>query len=190
MRVDITKFEIALKSRGGESAVNFFHWLIEKSTSLERMNEVINTQIQHGSDRLIHQRKDYWATPGETLAKRAGDCEDSVFLKDFMSKFRGFAQPEQNHCLYCTWFNPMIKDAPGTKHMVLAHYVEPKGLPLILDNLTNEVMAVDLRTDLKPAFSFTAENIYIDDEVKSLESVRMSRWERYRMRCADEGIYF
>lgn len=44
---------------------------------------------------------DYWATPGETLAAQAGDCDDKAIL--LCSTLRNYIPPEKVYCAFGLW---------------------------------------------------------------------------------------
>jgi predicted transglutaminase-like cysteine proteinase len=98
--------------------------------------------------------QDYWATPAEMVASNGGDCEDFSIAKYFALKELGV--PIQR--LRITYVKAVnINQA----HMVLAYYAEPTAVPLILDNLINEVKPASERPDLIPVYSFNDEDLLI-----------------------------
>jgi predicted transglutaminase-like cysteine proteinase len=96
--------------------------------------------------------QDYWATPAEMVASNGGDCEDYSIAKYFALKELGV----QIQRLRITYVKAATLDQA---HMVLAYYAEPNAVPLILDNLTNEVKPASERPDLIPVFSFNDEDL-------------------------------
>ena len=48
---------------------------------VEEINKFFNIAITWSSDQRLYGRKDFWATPGETLGRGAGDCEDFTIAK-------------------------------------------------------------------------------------------------------------
>ena len=47
------------------------------------VNDFFNKHIQYQTDDDLWQKKDYWATPLESLGVGMGDCEDYVIAKYF-----------------------------------------------------------------------------------------------------------
>ena len=98
--------------------------------------------------------EDYWATPAEALASNGADCEDFTIAKYFTLKELGV--PIQR--LRLTYVKAVQLNQA---HMVLAYYAQPKAMPLILDNLIDEVKPASERPDLIPVYSFNDEDVLI-----------------------------
>lgn len=98
--------------------------------------------------------EDYWATPAEALASNGADCEDFTIAKYFTLKELGM--PIQR--LRLTYVKAVRLNQA---HMVLAYYAQPNAMPLILDNLINEVKPASERPDLIPVYSFNDEDLLI-----------------------------
>jgi predicted transglutaminase-like cysteine proteinase len=98
---------------------------------------------------------DYWATPIETLASNGGDCEDYSIGKYFTLKDLGV--PTQK--LRITYVRALKWNQP---HMVLAYYPEQDAEPLILDNLTGELLPASKRPDLVPIYSFNDDDLWVE----------------------------
>ena len=73
-------------------------------------------------------QEDYWATPVETLATNAGDCEDFSIGKYFSLINTGVDAGK----LRITYVKALDYDLA---HMVLAYYPKPNAEPFILDNI-------------------------------------------------------
>ena len=56
-------------------------------------------------------------------------------------------------CMYITW---LLKDL-----MVLIYFEKPRSMPLVLDNYTKRIQPANLRTDLKPVYSFNADGLWL-----------------------------
>lgn len=87
-------------------------------------------------DKEVWGVSDYWATPAETLKKKAGDCEDVAIGKLWNLKLAGY--PASSLELYY-----IIIDQPGDSerlgHMVAV--VQGKfGTRYVLDNLLDNVL--------------------------------------------------
>jgi predicted transglutaminase-like cysteine proteinase len=106
-------------------------------------------------DDLKHWRvEDYWATPAESFASDGADCEDFSIAKYFALKELGV--PIQR--LRITYVKAVRLNQA---HMVLAYYPTPAAVPLILDNLENDVRPASARDDLIPVYSFNDEDVLI-----------------------------
>jgi predicted transglutaminase-like cysteine proteinase len=127
--------------------------ILPEGDQLRLINRYFN-QITFMSDEELWGGEDYWATPIELLAKNAGDCEDYSIAKYFSLRAMGVA-PEKLRLMYVKAIR--INQA----HMVLTYYSEPNAMPLVLDNLTDEILPASQRTDLVPVYSFNAEGLWL-----------------------------
>lgn len=98
--------------------------------------------------------EDYWASPAEAVSSNGADCEDFSIAKYFALKELGV--PIQR--LRITYVKAVRLNQA---HMVLAYYPEPNAVPLILDNLEDQVVPASERTDLIPVYSFNDEDLLI-----------------------------
>ena len=121
--------------------------------TLRRVNSFFN-RIPFIDDRTHWHAEDYWATPAESVASNGADCEDFSIAKYFALKELGV--PIQR--LRITYVKAVRLNQA---HMVLAYYPEPNAVPLILDNLENEVRPASERNDLVPVYSFNDEDVLI-----------------------------
>ena len=48
---------------------------------LSRINTEVNESITYAKDKELHNKRDYWQTPEQTLLSLKGDCEDYAILK-------------------------------------------------------------------------------------------------------------
>ncbi|MGE4296762.1 MAG: transglutaminase-like cysteine peptidase [Desulfovibrionaceae bacterium] len=88
-------------------------------------------------------RADYWAAPGEFIA-RSGDCEDYSIIKYYALKELGFTPMNLRIVA--------LKDSiRGIGHAVLAVYLEDDAY--ILDNVTNLVLPHERYTHYVPHYS-------------------------------------
>ena len=100
---------------------------------------------------------DYWASPMETILTLGGDCEDLAMAK--FSLLRGMGiNPKQMMLTYVT-----IPDRGNIAHMVLYywHNTEKTGVPLVLDNMIDEVLPKPERKDLAEVYNIDSDNIRI-----------------------------
>ncbi len=117
------------------------------------VNREINDQVRFSDDSALWQRRDYWATPLETLAKGAGDCEDFALAKYFTLLQLGVAREK----LRITYARALELNQA---HMVVTYYETPDAEPLVLDNLLDEVLPASRRQDLALRYAFDAQGLY------------------------------
>ncbi len=165
--------------------------LLSVSEQLRQVNEFFNRRIHFGEDQLIWGQSDYWATPVETLAKGAGDCEDFVIAKYFSLLALGIPA-EQMRLIY-------VKariGGPSSKivqaHMVLAYYPTPEAEPQVLDNLITDIRPASRRPDLQPVFSFNSNGIYPGASGNAAAgpggTSRLSKWQDLLQRVRNDGF--
>jgi predicted transglutaminase-like cysteine proteinase len=132
--------------------------------------------IQHWGE------EDYWATPVELLATNGGDCEDFSIAKYVTLKSMGVPD-EQMRIVYVKALR--LNQA----HMVLAWYPTPDADPLILDNLTNEILPASSRTDLEPVYSFNGDGLWLNrsggDTKRIGEASKLGNWQKVKQRLQD-----
>jgi predicted transglutaminase-like cysteine proteinase len=198
--VNFDQFLASFTSRWGTSAMpRYLAWKDfvasgAGNTDMERLktvNAFINKTITFGDDSVIWGQLDYWATPLETLAKGAGDCEDFVIAKYYTLQLVGV--PAEKLRLIYVHARTGVSSATLTQaHMVLAYYGTPDDEPLVLDNLVGEVRLASRRPDLSPVFSFNAQGIFAGTSNKEIAPAvgagRLSRWEDLLKRARAEGF--
>lgn len=64
---------------------------LSEERQIEYVQAVVGQLVAWRSDDDLYGRPDRWASPGETLARRAGDCEDIAILKLAALAEMGFA---------------------------------------------------------------------------------------------------
>lgn len=169
-----------------------------ESTSLENVeqqldavNGFFNRYLRFGDDVAIWGTSDYWATPFESLAKLAGDCEDFALAKYFSLLLLGVPN-EKLRLIYVKARIGGPASAVQQAHMVLAYYSTPQSDPLVLDNLISEIRPATMRTDLLPVFSFNSQAIF--SGVAGTASAgpggigRLSRWADLVRRVQADGF--
>jgi len=62
---------------------------LPEQEKLNRVNAFFNANVQFIDDQALWDKKDYWATPIETLSIGGGDCEDYAIAKYFTLKQLG-----------------------------------------------------------------------------------------------------
>jgi predicted transglutaminase-like cysteine proteinase len=191
---------IATLQRLGGMASSLYDWqnlLVETKSmatpeeKLRRVNDFFNRRIRFGEDQQIWNQSDYWATPMETLAKGAGDCEDFTIAKYFTLIEAGIAGEQ----LRLVYVKARLGGASSTlqqAHMVLAWYAAPDAEPLVLDNLITDIRAAARRPDLTPVFSFNSQGIWQGAAGGTAPSAggigRLSRWQDLLQRVRQEGF--
>lgn len=130
-------------------------------------------------------KRDYWATPVEFICHDAGDCEDFAIAKYFTLKALGIEAGK----LRITYTKSLTYNQA---HMVLAYYGTPSSEPLILDNINKRLKLASQRTDLKPVYSFNAENLWLNRsrnvQLKAGKSSQLKLWKDLTKRMAREGL--
>lgn len=159
---------------------------VPESTRLRVVNDFWNFRIRGGEDIHVWGKKDYWATPLETLAKGAGDCEDFVIAKYF-SLVRAGVAPEKLRFIYVRARLGGIGSSDSIAHMVLGYYETPDAVPLIMDNLMGSVVPASQRTDLTPVFSFNAQGVYVAGAATRPVD-RIGHWRDLVSRMTKEGF--
>ena len=150
------------------------------SGKLKAVNRFFNDQILYQTDRAAWGKKDYWATPSETLAKGAGDCEDFAIAKYYALKDLGLDESKLK-IVYVR--SNQFKDP----HMVLAVTGKPGGDPLILDNIAKNISTLSNRTDLTPVYAFNDSGLYMpNDDTLMAGPERLSKWQTVMTKVAGE----
>ncbi|MFN0183252.1 MAG: transglutaminase-like cysteine peptidase [Aquabacterium sp.] len=118
--------------------------------ALAQVNTRFNAYAQV-PDQALWGRREYWATPAETSARGAGDCEDLAIAKYFALLEHGTAEDRLRLVVARLWLphRRAIED-----HMVLAYYPAPGGDPLILDNVERRILPLSRRQDLVAVAGF------------------------------------
>ncbi len=125
-----------------------WHQIINSAATLGRagkiraVNEFFN-RWPYKEDREIYGRSEYWAAPGEFMA-RSGDCEDYSIAKYFALRQLGFGEHEMRVVI-------LMDEIRGIGHAVLAIYEADKIV--ILDSLSNLILTDDRYTHYKPQYS-------------------------------------
>lgn len=162
---------------------------LDERARLDLVNQFFNRRILSGNDIDLWGQNDYWASPLETLAKGAGDCEDYAIGKYFSLVAAGVPGPR----LRLVYVRAQIGGPGGIvqAHMVLAYYAVPDAEPLILDNLITEVRPASRRPDLTPIFSFNAEGLWqgVGGGAPGGDAgARLSRWREVLAKARAEGF--
>ncbi len=154
---------------------------------LRAVNDFWNHTVLASEDSAVWSQVDYWATPLESLGRRAGDCEDYVIGKYF-SLTRLGVPAQKLRLIYVRARVGGVGSTQSIAHMVLGYYETPTADPLVLDNLVGSIYPASQRSDLTPVFSFNAEGIYVDGAGKAAPVDRISRWQDLLARMRQEGF--
>jgi predicted transglutaminase-like cysteine proteinase len=196
---DLVSFERQLLSRYGSNAAyiagEFRVMLGEQASSpvakkLDVVNHFFNSRIRFRDDQQTWGKKDFWASPGETIGRGAGDCEDFTIVKYVALKLLGIPE-EKLRLTYVKAQLSSVAGVPSQAHMVLTYYETPGSVPLVLDNLRAEVLPASLRQDLKPVFGFNSKGLWVGSRTGSTGHdplTRVSRWREVLRKISSEGL--
>ncbi|OYY48611.1 MAG: transglutaminase [Methylophilales bacterium 28-44-11] len=165
---------------------------VNTSTDEEKLiaiNGFFNQKLEFVDDIQLWKTSDYWATPLESLGMHAGDCEDFSIAKYVFLK----ALNIPNEKLRLTYVRAQLydQDIKDTRaHMVLSYYKSPTSEPLILDNLTPDILPASQRTDLNPIFSFNDKGLWVggSTQPKASSQQHLSKWRDVLLRIRADGI--
>jgi predicted transglutaminase-like cysteine proteinase len=150
---------------------------------LRRVNDFFNA-LDFVSDIDHWGKKDYWATPLETLVSNGGDCEDFSIAKYFTLLEMGIPA-EKMRLTYAKALR--LNQA----HMVLTFFPSPEDDPLVLDNLDKNISPAAMRDDLEPVYSFNGDGLWLAKkrlaESKQVgRADRLAPWREMIARISDE----
>lgn len=145
----------AAKSR----AEKWHNVIIENQTDsdwskINQVNHFFNKSITYEDDLRLWGKKDYWASPVETIGRGKGDCEDFAIAKYFTLTSLG-VDPNKLRLMYV---RQLTVNQP---HMVLIYFEDLKKAPFVLDNFNPKVLPASKRRDLKPIYSFNAQGLWM-----------------------------
>lgn len=187
--------QVALELHGPTTAAAVRDWrsLLDSAASetdrLTRVNDFFNRRIRFDDDSAVWKQADYWATPLETLAAGAGDCEDFAIAK-YATLLEAGVPGERLRLIYVRARIGGPHSTISQAHMVVGYYPEPFAEPLILDNLIGEIRPASRRADLFPIFSFTSAGLWVSGAERSSAdpAARLSRWRSVLERMREEGF--
>lgn len=157
----------------------------EEAQRLKEINDFFNRRLVFRDDAVTWGVPDYWATPLESLEKRAGDCEDYAIGKYFSLAATG-VPTTRLRMVYVR----ARQQGQSLAHMVLAYYPQPGAEPLILDNLRPDVLPASQRPDLTPVFSFNTEGLWQGAGAVTAGDpmARLSLWRELVAKVRAEGF--
>lgn len=179
----------------GRRAINEWRQLLTGSAELPEneqlraVNDFFNRKIRFSNDADIWGKPDYWATPLETMGRGMGDCEDFSIAKYISLKLLG-VPGEKLRLTYVKASLGGMYSQVTQAHMVLGYYPTPTGEPLILDNLSPDILPASRRKDLHPVFSFSMESLWVGTSAlpAANASARLSHWRDVLNRMRGEGL--
>lgn len=118
----------------------------DKLTLIKEINDRMN-KAKYISDNNNWGQKDFWATPGEFMAK-FGDCEDYAIIKYMSLRMLGFTEKEVRVVA--------VKDLNlKVGHAILVAFVE--GKTYVLDNQIKQVVEASTIHHYQPVFSISTK---------------------------------
>jgi predicted transglutaminase-like cysteine proteinase len=199
---DFLRMEAVISQRFGPTAVGALReWkkLLKDNTDqapamqLKQVNDFFNRRTRFDDDYLIWGQSDYWATPMETLGRRAGDCEDFSIAKYFTLLLLNIPD-NKLRLIYVQARLPGDSgnaNASSTQaHMVLAFFSSPEAEPVLLDNLVTDILPASRRRDLSPVFSFNRQGLWqgVAGAQGPAGPASLSRWQELLNRARAEGF--
>jgi len=120
--------------------------------AMSRVNSWVNTKVRPVDDRTARHAADHWASAGQTLSRRSGDCEDFAILKYQMLAALGVDRQD----MYLTLARDLVRNAD---HAVLI--VRHEGRFYMLDNATNALLDATEAHDYRAMMSFTEGRAFL-----------------------------
>ena len=141
------------------------------------LNAWVNQLVEPRAD---DPARDHWATPYETLARGAGDCEDSAIAKFFLLLASG--TPGAAVRLLYAWHteSDRLSDPPALRR---AHMVAVVRLPFedpwVLDSIDGLTLPLSRRDDIVPVFSFDERHLWrrLDAQALPPPRDRLRPWQ-------------
>lgn len=158
---------------------------LSEREKLAVVNDFFNSNVLFVDDILLWDKEDYWATPIEMLSLGAGDCEDYSIAKYFTLKQLGVDEDK----LRITYVKAIDLNQA---HMVLTYFENKRAIPLVLDNLINEIQPASRRQDLTPVYSFNGTGLWLaksrGEGQRVGDASRLSLWEDLAARMRAETV--
>ena len=151
---------------------------------LVAVNDFIN-RIDYVMDIKQWHQADYWASPLETIIKKAGDCEDLAIAKYFTLVAMGMDESK----LRLTY----AKTADMREsHIVLSYSENPNAESLVLDNEQENITVISERQDLIPLYSFNEKGLWLEKTGTQSEYVasssRLDLWRNLTQKMDVEAV--
>lgn len=137
------------------------------------LNTWVNQIVEPRADEPSH---DDWATPYETLARGAGDCEDSAIAKFFLLLASG--TPGAGVRLLYAWQTLGDRPALRRAHMVAVARWRFED-PWVLDSIDMLAVPLSRRDDIVPVFSFDEQHLWrrLDAQALPPPRDRLRPWQ-------------
>ena len=116
------------------------------AATLAAVNGWTNSSIHYVEDRQLYGEADHWATAGETLRRREGDCEDIAIVKMQLLAAHGIRREDKSLVIA----HDLVR---GADHALLV--VKLDGRIWLLDNSTDQVLDATQSYDYRPILSFS-----------------------------------
>ncbi|MBN9671089.1 transglutaminase-like cysteine peptidase [Roseibium aggregatum] len=101
-----------------------------RGLQIPKVNYMVNRLVAYRQDGRLWQKPEYWASPAETLERRAGDCEDYAILKYALLRDLGIADEDMRIVV--------LRDTAAKRHHAVLS-VRHEGNWLVLDNRFSRV---------------------------------------------------
>jgi predicted transglutaminase-like cysteine proteinase len=138
----------------------------DRAAQVEAINRWVNRSIKFGEDRDVYGRADYWAPAGETLRRGIGDCEDFAIAKMELLSALGISRDKMRLVVA----RDLVRNAD---HAVLV--VTLADGPVMLDNMTDQLLDARLPNDYRPIMSFSQNAKWVHGyAVQPAQPVRMA----------------
>jgi predicted transglutaminase-like cysteine proteinase len=122
------------------------------TATLTAVNSWANASIHYVEDQQLYGEADHWATAGETMRLREGDCEDIAIVKMQLLAARGIKREDMSLVI-------ARDQVRGADHALLV--VKLDGQMWLLDNSTDQVLDATQSYDYRPILSFSAGKKWI-----------------------------
>lgn len=119
---------------------------------LAAVNSWANANIRYADDSKLYGQRDFWATAGSTLRRRAGDCEDIAIVKMQLLAAMGVRRED----MVLTIARDLARNAD---HALLV--VKIDGRNWLLDNNTDQVLEASQSYDYRPVLSFSTSQKWL-----------------------------
>jgi len=126
-----------------------------KLAQISNVQKTANKLLRYADDIRTYGRPDYWASPAESLALGAGDCEDSAILK--MAMLAALGIPEDK--MFLTVGNDLVS---RNAHVVLT--VDVDGELYVLDQLADDLVKMANYRDFKPIMTLSGNRSWLHGE--------------------------
>jgi predicted transglutaminase-like cysteine proteinase len=125
---------------------------MEQATKIEFINRWVNQRTRFVDDNVRFRVADSWATVGETLRTRQGDCEDYAIAKMKLLEAAGIARGD----MFLVIAKDLVRRAD---HALLV--VRRNDRLVVLDNNTDLIIDAAAIQDYRPIISYSAGKAWI-----------------------------